>query len=90
MYLLVIYDISDAKRLRQVAKILLQNGTRVQKSVFELKLKAKQVKTMQKKLNKIIKDKDRIHYFHLCNKDLRQRKADGNASVYIIPDYVII
>jgi len=90
MYLLVFYDISEPKRLRQVAKVLLSHGTRVQKSVYEMKIKNKEVKSMQKKISTIIKDKDRIHYYHLCNKDLKKRKADGQASVYFIPDYVIV
>ena len=90
MYLLVFYDISDTKRLRQVAKTLLTYGTRVQNSVFEMKIRAKQVKALQTQLNKLIKDKDRIHYYSLCNKDLKKRKADGQANVYIIPNYAIV
>lgn len=90
MYLLVFYDISDAKRLRRVAKVLLNYGTRIQNSVFEMKIRTKQVKQLQAQLNKLIKDKDRIHYYTLCNKDLKKRKADGQASVYIIPNYAIV
>ena len=90
MYLLVFYDISDAKRLRQVAKTLLNYGTRIQNSVFEMKIKQKEVNKLQKQLEKIIKGKDRVHYYPLCNKDLKKRKADGQASVYIIPNYAIV
>ncbi len=90
MYLLVFYDISEPKRLRQVAKVLLSHGTRVQESVYEMKIKLKEVKAMQKQLNEIIQGKDRIHYYRLCNKDLKKRKADGQASVYFIPNYVIV
>ena len=90
MYLLVFYDISDAKRLRQVAKTLLNYGTRIQNSVFEMKIKQKEVNKLQKQLEKIIKGKDRVHYYSLCNKDLKKRKADGQASVYIIPNYAIV
>lgn len=90
MYLLALYDISDPKRLRQVAKIMLSHGTRIQKSVYEFKIKRKELKAMQQQLQKIIKGKDRIHYYPLCNKDLKKRKADGQASVYFIPDYVIV
>jgi len=90
MYLLVFYDISDPKRLRQVAKLLLSHGTRVQMSVFEMKIKQKEVNNLQKQLKKIIKDNDRIHYYPLCNKDLNKRKADGQSAVYFIPNYAIV
>jgi CRISPR-associated protein Cas2 len=90
MYLLVFYDISNAKRLRSVAQILLSYGIRIQHSVFEMKIKAKEVNTLQNKLKKILKGKDRIHYYTLCNKDLKKRKAQGKGNVYIIPNYAIV
>ena len=90
MYLLVFYDIHHPKRLRSVAKILLSYGIRIQHSVFEMKIKSRDVKNLQNKLNKILKGKDRVHYYTLCNKDLKKCKAEGKANVYIIPNYAIV
>ena len=68
------FDISDAKRLRKVAKVLESYGTRVQYSIFEIKTNQKSANQMQKKISKIITGQDRLHYFNLCNKDLGARK----------------
>ncbi|MCB1584513.1 MAG: CRISPR-associated endonuclease Cas2 [Xanthomonadales bacterium] len=90
MYLLVFYDICDKKRLYRVAKLLLEYGIRIQYSVFEMKIKQKDLRTLQKQIAHIINAEDKVHYYPLCIKDLKKRKADGQASVYFIPDYAIV
>lgn len=45
-YVIVLFDISDAKKYRLLLKILLKYSSRVQKSVFEASLRNSQIKDM--------------------------------------------
>ena len=73
MYILVTYDVSTldkagAKRLRQVAKICLEYGQRVQKSVFEMKLDPAQWSTCSSRLKDSIDPAtDILRFYHLGN-----------------------
>ena len=49
---LICYDIADPKRLRRVATLLEQHGTRVQKSVFVCRLTDRQVETLVRVLRR--------------------------------------
>lgn len=64
MYLIV-YDICDAKRLRQTAKLLQRYGRRVQKSVFECDIKETRYRQLFKQLQNICKEKDCVASYHL-------------------------
>ena len=90
MYLIILFDICDKKRLRNVAKSLEAHGVRVQNSVFEVKTSKKKVKALQEQISAKLEGKDRVHYYQLCNKDLGARKADGLGQVMHIPNYVCI
>ncbi len=69
MHMLAIYDISDNKRLNQVAKILKGVGTRVQKSKFEIDVTKTQFKSLQTKIADIIDpEEDGVKYIPLCPK----------------------
>lgn len=63
MLILVSYDVSTEtsdgrRRLRRVAKICLNYGQRVQKSVFECKLESMQLETLKNDLLDIINDEE--------------------------------
>jgi CRISPR-associated protein Cas2 len=63
MLILVSYDVSTEtsdgrRRLRRVAKICLNYGQRVQKSVFECKLEPMQLETLKNDLLDIINDEE--------------------------------
>lgn len=51
---LICYDIADAKRLRQTAKICESFGTRIQFSVFESSLDGMMLAQLQSQLNDVI------------------------------------
>lgn len=71
MYVLVTYDVSttDAhgkRRLRNVAKVCLDFGQRVQNSVFEMKVDPAQWATFKERLREIVDlEQDSIRFYFL-------------------------
>ena len=65
MNLLITYDISDDKKRRKVEKLLSSYGYRANYSVFEIEIKANQLKKLEENLKNLAKDGDsiRIYYF---------------------------
>lgn len=67
MRVIVTYDISDESRLRKVAKISEDYGTRVQKSIFELNITpAKLEEYIERLMETIDPLVDGIKFFPLC------------------------
>lgn len=68
MRVVVSYDISDTKRRNRVAKIMEGNGYRVQYSVFECELDARQLMTLQRRLRPLVKKEqgDSVRFYPLC------------------------
>lgn len=73
MLVLITYDVETAtregaKRLRQVAKILLNYGHRVQNSVFECSITQAQFVAVKSQIANVINfDVDNIRFYHLGN-----------------------
>lgn len=75
---LVIYDISESKRLSKVAKICKEYGKRVQKSVFEIDCCETVLEIMRNKIEEVIDfDVDYVVYFDICEKDWQKREKYG-------------
>jgi len=55
---LAVYDISEPRRLRRVARVMEGFGVRVQKSVFECRLNKRELASLQSKLSKVIDDSE--------------------------------
>jgi CRISPR-associated protein Cas2 len=53
-YIIVFFDISDAKKYRALVKTLKNYGSRIQKSVFEAQLKKAQIKTLTASIEKLM------------------------------------
>lgn len=74
MLVLITYDVSTAdaagrKRLRQVAKVCVDYGQRVQNSVFECILDAGQKARVQHRLEQLIDpEKDSLRFYELGNR----------------------
>ena len=64
---MIAYDISDNKIRRTVCNHLLDNGLRVQYSVFECRLNKKQLSALRQTLSGLIEDTDTIRWYPLCN-----------------------
>ena len=80
-FVVVAYDISDDKRRQRFAKTLTNFGVRCNYSVFECLLTESQIKTMQKRLNKIVDSReDCILYYYLCKSCVCKRETMGQQS----------
>ena len=77
MFVVVSYDISDTKRRNRLHRALKNFGVRVQYSVFECVLAAKDVKRLEAAVRREIKDDDPVRYYHLCESCARQVVALG-------------
>lgn len=77
-FVVIAYDICDDKRRQKVAKVLVGYGIRSNFSVFECLITETQIKTMQKRLNKIVDSKsDCILYYYLCKTCVGKREFSG-------------
>lgn len=63
---IISYDISDAKRLRKVAKLLQGYGRRIQHSVFIVKVSERDLEKIRWELTKRIEEEDSVFYFRFC------------------------
>ncbi len=93
MYLWVVsYDIADDKRRNKLAKLLLSYGERVQYSVFEFKLKEKELNSMLKQIAKEIdKEADSVRVYRLCAICQEKKVLKGKAVNFLErEDFVII
>jgi CRISPR-associated protein Cas2 len=91
MNMIVAYDIADVKRLTKVAKIMLDYGRRVQKSIFEVTVTSPVFRTMKERIEKtIISTEDGVKYFQLCEKCAGTVEIIGQG-LYTDPDveYII-
>ena len=78
MYILVTYDVATddaagARRLRQVAKLCVQYGQRVQCSVFECLVDPSQYETLKHEIAKIIIDATDSVLFYNLGKNWKPR-----------------
>jgi len=75
---LVIYDISNNKRLQKVAKKMEDYGHRVQKSVFEIEATEFIIKKMRYEVATLMNmEEDSIVIFDICETDWQKREKYG-------------
>lgn len=78
MLIVVSYDIVDDKKRTQLAKQLLNFGTRVQYSVFECELNKKQLEQMKTTALKYVNlSKDSLRIYKLCDTCMTQIESFG-------------
>lgn len=67
MFVIVSYDVSDDRRRTKIAKVLLNFGVRVQKSVFECRIDDRQYLKMKAQVDKEIDaEEDSVRYYSIC------------------------
>ncbi len=67
MNMIAAYDITDEKRLTRVAKVMLDYGVRVQKSIFEITVTNTVFQELKRRVEAIIvTEEDGVKYFPLC------------------------
>ena len=87
MKIIVAYDISGPDRLRQVAKISEDYGVRVQKSIFELDVRAGTLREMKNRIEAVIDPEvDGVKYFLLCEKCAAYIPEIIGKGIFIDPD----
>lgn len=74
---LVIYDITNPRRLQKVAKIMEDYGRRVQNSVFEILTTTRVINELKNRIEGIIRDDDFVVYFELCSTDWQKQMKYG-------------
>lgn len=96
MLMLITYDVDTTnsagrRRLRQVAKICVNYGQRVQNSVFECDADAAEMKLIQSKLLKVIDTgKDSLRFYNLGNNYSRRIEHFGVKPGYDPEDTLIV
>ncbi|MBC7252295.1 MAG: CRISPR-associated endonuclease Cas2 [Anaerolineae bacterium] len=82
MFVVISYDIPDDRRRTRVANTLLDYGTRVQYSVFEVNLRPQQFRELREELEKLVKpEEDSLRFYHLCAECLRRVEIVGEGRV---------
>jgi CRISPR-associated protein Cas2 len=82
-YVVVFFDISEAKKYRMLTKILKSYGTRIQKSVFEAQLKRSQIKELAVSIERLMSAEK--HFNPVDN--VRIYKISGNCDVTVFGTY---
>jgi len=82
-YVVVIYDISDAKKYRMLVKTLQRYGTRIQKSVYEANLKRSQIKRMLEAIEKLMASEK----YYNPSDNVRVYKISGGCDVTVFGTY---
>ena len=75
---LISYDISDDRRRNRLARLLEQNGMRVQWSVFECLMEGNRIEYLKTAIKEIIEPaEDSVRIYPLCAACARQMEALG-------------
>ncbi len=78
MFIIVSYDVVDDRRRAKLAKVLLDYGERVQKSVFECRLDDRLYLKMKKNIESLIdQEEDSVRYYFLCGRCVKEVEVSG-------------
>ena len=79
---MVTYDIADDRRRQLVAKALAGYGARVQYSVFECRLDARELRQLRQRIAAIADaERDRIRWYPLCRPCYGRLVQQGNGGL---------
>lgn len=82
-YVLILFDISDPKKGRQLVKLLKGYGTRIQKSVFEAQITKSQVKDLITHIRNLMSSKNHFN----PNDNVRIYEVAGHCNLTVFGDY---
>jgi len=84
MNYVVVYDVVDNKKRKQIADILNEYGVRVNYSVFEIKIKKTELKKVVLKLLDILEKKeDSLRFYHICkNCEMKSFEMCDNIDIF--------
>ena len=85
------YDISDPKRLRNVAKTLENFGFRLQYSFFQCDMEKDRLEQLKSQLLGIIDEsEDSLRIYPVCEDCLRKNDSLGDGAVFVAQSYQIL
>ena len=88
---IIVYDIVEDKRRNQIFKLLKEYATPVQYSVFQAKLNASNIITLEYKLRAVIDNKkDSLIIYKLCQSCIKKTKYLGNDFLIYGDDDIIV
>lgn len=90
MFVVVSYDIVDDKKRRDVSNLLLDYGTRVQKSVFECLIDENKYIEMKQRIEEIIDlEDDSVRFYNICERCKGRIEISGKG-IYVSDDDIIV
>lgn len=90
-FLMIAFDIPDNRRRYRVVRALRDYGERVQKSVFECRLRPPERRALLARLDRLINaEADRLHVFELPECDVARIEVLGVGEVTREIDYLAI
>lgn len=79
---MVAYDVADNQRRQRVAQALLGYGDRIQYSVFECRLNARELVRLRQRVTEIIEpDSDSVRWYPLCGPCHGRRVQQGQGEL---------
>ena len=90
-FYLIVYDISNPRRLAKVAKLMEQYGERVQDSVFEAWLTPSELRRLMDRLqSRIDAEEDSVRIYYLCSACREKTRTLGESVVVAPPGVCIV
>lgn len=86
MHYVIAFDVSSDKVRRQLTKILLNKGIRIQESVFAVNLKTHELNSISRKLEKTLDKQGVIHIFSICGSCEKKSLAINRRIEYYATD----
>jgi len=76
------YDVSKDKNRRKIARLLEDNATRVQYSVFETRMTRQQAETIAQRLAAHLNDGDSLRVYVIGHDGMRRSRVYGDAAPF--------
>ncbi|MDF1667489.1 MAG: CRISPR-associated endonuclease Cas2 [Planctomycetota bacterium] len=90
-YYLILYDFKDNKRRRLLAKLLKAYGASYQYSVFEARLRPRQLVRLRREIENLVKaDEDRVAILEICENCRPKAELLGTQITTICQNVIII
>ena len=91
MFIVVSYDVISDRRRNRISRLMLDYGTRVQRSVFECNVGPEQLKEMTERLLKVYnEEEDTIRVYFLCEGCVPKANAYGVGKLTEDPDVYVV
>jgi len=87
---IIAYDITNDGKRTKLAKILLDYGDRVQNSVFEADIEAREVNLIIRYASDLVQDSDSLRIYPVCNACMRRLIVVGRENPDVPVGWVLI